>query len=225
MRLLPVLALLAGCYDGATTTVSLDLKAGTAHVVQQLHNAWPDEVDCAVAEGVVPTVEACVEGVRKQLDEARAELVTNGAVVHAAGIVLAEGELDLYYEYDTAVGAKTLTEQGLSFVYLEDRSKRQVERGRPGKKHVAMVSIPITTGTQTTTVDGRYRLLTAALGEDTMSLHVFRGKTAAVTSEWVYGEADESVQSPGAWLRERPGLEDALRASGLVVPPKAAPAN
>jgi hypothetical protein len=215
MRVLPLLALLAGCYDSATTTITLDVKAGTAHVVQQLHNAWPDGVGCEADA----SVETCVAGIRKAVDDARAELVTNGATVRSAGVVLADGELDLLYAYDAAVGSKAVTEQGLALVYLEDRSAGQVEKGRPGKKRVALFTLPLADGTTATTVDGRYRLLSTLVGDAPLSAHVFRGRHATITSEWTYVQEQGGKGSPGAWLRERPGLEDAIRASGLVVEP------
>lgn len=214
MRLLPLLALLAGCYDRATTTIDLDVKTGSAHVVQRLHNAWPDALGCEAPEAI----DTCVTGIRKAVDDARAELATSGTV-KTAGIVLHDGELDLFYDYVASVGTGAMAEQGLSFVYLEDRTHRQVERGTPGKKRVAMVTLPLSDGKTTTTVEGRYRLLSAVIEDAALTLHVFRGKRAAITSEWTYVPEEGGRQSPGPWLRERPGLEDALRASGLVVVP------
>lgn len=219
MRLLPLL-LLAACYDGATTTITLDVKTGAAHVVQQLHNAWPDAVGCDdVPEG---DVDGCVAAIRNHLDEARADLVEKGATVTATGLILADGELDLRFDYVAPVGSATLSEQGLVFAWLEDRSSRQVEKDRPGKRRLAMFTLPISTGKNTTEIDGRYRLLSGAVEGEPISVHLFKGKTATVVSEWAYA-AEEGTKSPGAWLREWPGLEEALRATGLVVEPPAAP--
>ncbi|MDP2311144.1 MAG: hypothetical protein Q8P18_34305 [Pseudomonadota bacterium] len=215
LSVVSLLVLLSGCYDGATTTVALDVKAGTAHVVQRLHNAWPDSVGCDAPD----SVESCVAGVRTHLEDARAELVTNGATVATAGVILADGKLDILYDYVAAVGAKALSKQDLTFLYLEDRTQGQVEKGKPGKKRVAMITLPISGGETTTTVEGKYRLLSAQTDEAALSVHVFRGKSASITSEWVYVPDAEGKKSPGAWLKERPGLEEALRASGMVVEP------
>lgn len=215
MRLLPLL-FLAGCFDGATTTVTLDVKQGAAHVVQRLHNAWPDEVGCG-DNGGPPTPEACVEGIRARLEKQRAELVEGGATVARLGVVLAEGELDLLYDYTAPVGAKTMTDQGLAFLWMEERTPGQVRAGKPGRKRVAMVSIPFAGGESHVTVDGRYRALSGALGDEALEVWLFRGREATIVSEWTYQPGEDGAESPGAWVAGRPGLEEAIRASGLVV--------
>ena len=39
-----------------------------------------------------------------------------------------------------------------------------------------------------------------------LSVHLFKGKHATVVSEWTY-TSDEGAESPGAWMKEWPGLE------------------
>ncbi|MFN7143976.1 MAG: hypothetical protein ACK4YP_09385 [Myxococcota bacterium] len=215
MRVLPLL-FLAACFDGATTTVTLDVKQGVAHVVQQLHNAWPDEVGCG-DDGEPPPPEVCVAGIRARLDKQRDELVEGGATVARTGVVLVDGELDLLFDYTAPVGAKTMTAQGLAFLWMEERTPAQVERGRPGRKRVAMVSIPFAGGENQVTVDGRYRALSGAFGDAPLDLWLFRGREATIVSEWTYQPGPNGAESPGAWVAERPGLAEAIRASGLVV--------
>jgi hypothetical protein len=218
MRLLPLLAL-AACFDGATTTVTLDVKQGTARVVQHLHNAWPDEVGCAEVDGALPSVETCLGGIRARLEKKRAELAEGGATVARSGVVLAGGELDFLYDYTAPVGADTMTEEGLAFMWMDARTPRQVEAGRAGKRRLAMVSLPISGGTNEVEVDGRYRRLTGGLGEDDLDIWLFSGRAATIVSEWTYTREGDGPQSPGAWLSTRPGLEEAIRGSGLVIEP------
>lgn len=212
MRILPLLVLLVGCYDSATTTITLDVKAGTAHVLKQLHNAWPDTVGCEAPEAV----EACVDSIREALEDARTELTDDGATVQTAGVVLVDGRLDLLFDYVAPVGTEALSDQGITILHLDDRTQAQVEKSKPGKKHVAMITLPLANGKIDTRVDGRYRLLSSRLGDEELAIHLFRGRIAEIVSEWT---APEDKPGPGAWVGQRPGLEEALRASGLVVEP------
>lgn len=218
MRLLPFL-LLAACYDGATTRVHVDLKAGTTHVVQHLHNAWPGEVGCEEKEGVAPTVASCVDGIRAKIGELKAELTTNGATVQKAGVILADGELDVLLDYTAKVGEKTTSEHGLTFLWMEERSPAQIKKGKAGKRHVALAVMPDSNGKDTLKVTGKYRQFTGSFGGDNIEFYLFDGKAADIVSEWTYAGTPDAGESPGAWLRTMPGLEDAIKASGLVTLP------
>jgi hypothetical protein len=214
MRFLP-LVLLMGCYDAASTTLVVDLKSGMATVRQQLHNAWPDTVGC----DEVPVTDAagCVTAVKAHLDAARAELATKGGQDVTSGIVVADGKLDLVYSFTAPVGAEALNDQSTTVLSFEDRSSGQVAKGKPGKRHVGLLVVPGATGATTQVVEGRYRLLSSSAQGEGIDLYLLKGRTATIQSGWVNTPDADDPQSPGAWLTTRPGLEDALRASGLVV--------
>jgi hypothetical protein len=214
MRFLP-LVLLIGCYDAASTTIVIDLKSNVAAVRQQLHNAWPDTVGC----DEVPVTDAagCVTAVKAHLDAARAELATKGGQDVTSGIVVAEGKLDLVYTFTAQVGDEALNDQGTTLLPIQDRTSRQVAKGKPGKSHVGLFVVPGATGATTQVVEGRYRLLSSSAQGEGIDLYLFKGRTATIQSGWVHTPGDDDAKSPGAWLTARPGLEDALRASGLVV--------
>lgn len=218
MRFLPLL-LLTACFDGATTRITLDLKGGSAHVVQQLHNAWPAEVGCEGEGGAPVTVEACVVGARARLEKGRDALVEGGATVTRAGIVLADGELDLLYEYTAPVGAPTLKDQGLTLLWMDERTPSQVAKGKEGKRRVALIALAGGENQNRISVEGRYRRLRGAAAGETLDVWLFQGKSAAVVSEWTYQPEGGSPGSPGPWLAERPGLVEALEGSGLVIAP------
>lgn len=214
MRFLP-LVLLMGCYDAASTTIVIDLKSRLASVRQQLHNAWPDTVGCdEVAE---TDAAGCVAAIRAHLDAARAELTTKGGREVTSGIVVADGKLDLVYTFSARVGDEALNDQGTTLLPVQDRTSRQIAKGKSGKSHVGLFVVPGATGTATQVVEGRYRLLSSEAQGEGIDLYLFKGRTATVRSEWVHTSEEGEPTSPGAWLTARPGLEDALRASGLVV--------
>lgn len=213
-----LLLLLAGCFDGATTKLTLDLRAGTATVAQRLHNAWPDEVGCTVESVAVPT-DACVAGVRARVAAGRADLEGGGATVTRAGIVLDGGKLDLVFDYTAPVGGGTLEDQGLMVMWMDESTPAQVAKGKPGKRRVALVDAGSPGGKNDVRVDGAYRLLHGTHDGEDLRMWLFRGKSASVVSEWVYSPGADGAKSPGAWLAERPGLTEALAASGLVIAP------
>lgn len=211
------LLLLAACFDSADTTVTIDVKKGETHVVQRMHNGWPDTVGCGKKEEVLPTTQECVDKVREYLKEEVGKLEGNGATVSKGGIILADGKLDFLYDYTAPAGGKTMTEQGLSVYWARERSPADVKSDKQGKKRLAMLVIPQDSGKTTVDVQGRYKLLQGDIGAKTHSVYTFSGAVATVVANW-RNEGGFS-QSPGAWLKEREGLEAALAASGLVVTP------
>jgi hypothetical protein len=217
MRLLPLLLLLTGCFDGATTHVHLDLVTGRAHVVQQLHGASQDEMGCQDVD--VPT---CVDGIRKKVAERRAELEGAGDTVSRAGIVLVDGRLDVLYDYEGPANA--MDERGLAFLTMQERTQKQWEAGKPGKASLAMVDMPMDGGTDTVTIKGKYKVIDGQIDKASMRIFLFSGKEADITSEWVPAPptppAEGTAPAPTeSWVRAMPGLEDALKASGMVVGP------
>ena len=211
------LLLLTGCFDSADTTVTIDVKKGETHVVQRMHNGWPDTVGCGTKEDVLPTTEECVAKVKEYLQGQVSTLEGNGATIAKAGIILAEGELDFLYDYTAPAGGKTMTDQGLSVYWARERSDKDVKADKQGKKQLAMLVIPQDSGKTTVDVQGKYKLLQGDIGDKQHSIYTFSGSSATVVANW--RNEGGFTPSPGAWLKEREGLEAALAASGLVVVP------
>lgn len=206
---------LAGCFDAATTTLFLDVRTGEAHVVQLMHNAWPDEVGCSDAADHAK----CVDGVRAYLAKATTALMDGGATVARAGVLLDAGKLDLLYDYTTLAGTKALSDQGITLLWMDLRTSSQVAAGRSGRQELALLKGPTGNGTESIAVEGRYTLHSGLMGETPVSLYVFSGKKVKITSEWTYVPGDEGRVGPGAWVADRPGLAEALSAAGLLVQP------
>ncbi|MES2638494.1 MAG: hypothetical protein V4850_03405 [Myxococcota bacterium] len=217
MRFLPLL-LLAACFDSAETSITIDVKSGTTHVVQRMHNAWPDTVGCGKKEEVLPTTEECVAAVKLYVAQQRATLESNGATVAKAGILVEGGNLDILYDYTAPAGSKTMTEQGLSVMWARARTQADVAGDKQGKKQLLMAVTPNTSGNTTVTVDGKYKVLEGRLGDETHSTYVLGGKTVTVVADWWYASNALSM-NPGPWLDERAGLAAALAASSVVVVP------
>lgn len=212
------LLMLAGCFDSAETTVSVDVASGETHVVERMHNAWPATVGCGDKDGVLPSTEECAKGIADYLAGEVSHIQEAGGKVAKAGLVLVDGKLDVVYDYVTPVGGKPLADQGLTFYWAFTRSPADVKAGRPGKKSLALLVTPQDRGSSTVTVDGKYTLIEGKIAENALSLYTFGGKSATVHALWT-NPGDASQPAPGAWLHDRPGLEAALGASGLVVTP------
>jgi hypothetical protein len=220
MRVLPLLlltALLPGCFDAVTTDVKLDLAAGKVHVVQRYVGATPDLMHCEDT-----TVAACVDGIRGVIEQDRKELADGGAEAASVGVVLTDGRLDVLYVYDASVDAKLLASAGLSFLHMEEHTDKQWLARKPGRREVAMMELPTDGGINAVSIDGRYRVIEGQLAEAPVRLFLFRGKSAAVHSEWTATTQDADGKTLPAtpapvWVTSQAGLEDAIRAAGLVV--------
>ncbi len=211
--------LLSGCFDAADTHLTLDVKSGEAHVVERMHNAWPNTVDCGEKEGVTPTVDACVTAIREYLGKEVEDITTGGGKVAKAGIVLDAGKLDFYYDYTTPPGGKSLSDLGLRLYWGYARTPADVKAARPGKKQLTLLVTPQDEGTSTLDVTGKYQLLDGVVDGSKLSIYTFSGSNATLDAHWVHAAATADAPAPGAWLAQREGLEAALQASGMVVTP------
>ena len=177
-----LLLALAGCFDSATTTIFLDVKRGEAHVLQQMHNAWPDEIGCA-KDGVPVDDATCVSGLRAYLAKATTELTEGGATVARGGVVLDGGRLDLLYDYTAMAGSKALSDQGITLLWMERQSAGQVESRHAGHPELTLLKAPSGNGKDAVAVEGKYTLYSGQMGDTALSFYVFSGAKAKITSE------------------------------------------
>jgi hypothetical protein len=212
------LFMLAGCFDSAETTVAVNVATGETHVLERMHNAWPATVGCGDKDGVLPSTEECAKAIGDYLAEEVSHIKESGGTVAKAGFVLVDGKLDVVYDYTAPLGGKSLADQGLNFYWAFTRSPADVKASRPGKKSLALLLTPQDRGACTVTVDGKYTLIEGKIADAPVSLYTLSGKSATVHALWT-NAGDPGQPSPGAWLRDRPGLEAALGASGLIVAP------
>ena len=200
-----LLFVLIGCYERVVMDARVDAHRGEVRLVVQEQGA-DNQIDSGACEGA----DGCLAAIRAHLATERTELEGQGARELVNGVFLRDGELDLVAAYTVSLDAKLLAGGGpLRMVTSVDG------RGR-SRSVVGVLQTPDTDdGRSTVTATGRYtRYDTGEAGV----LWVFpRGKSTVHLEQQLRSDGQDAVVEP--WVAGVPGLEAAIRTSGLLLDP------